>query len=94
MRLLPSSASAAPRALPDLERSLLRRGIGALVAGRSRCDRCHRTPLVGERVHVYDNGRLACELCRDSREPASRAPVSSEIVRHPEAGHTVRLRAA
>jgi hypothetical protein len=76
---------------PDLERSLLRRGIGALIAGRSRCDHCHRTPLVGERIHLYESGRLACELCRPLRREE---PVSSEIVRGPEAGHAVRLRAA
>jgi len=78
-----------PRA--DLERWLLRRGIGVLVAGRSRCHHCHRTPLVGERVHLYESGRLACDLCRDLRREA---PVSSEVVRGPEAGHAVRLRAA
>jgi hypothetical protein len=76
---------------PDLERSLLRRGIGVLVAGRSRCQHCRRTPLVGERIHMYESGRLACELCRDVHDEA---PVSSEIVRSSEAGHAVRLRAA
>lgn len=81
--------STSPR--PDLERSLLRRGIGALVAGRSRCDDCRRTPLIGERVHIYENGRLACELCRDVHDEL---PVSSEVVRGSEAGHAVRLRVA
>lgn len=76
---------------PDLERSLLRRGLGALVAGRARCHHCRRTPLVGERIHMFESGHLACELCRDVH---GEAPISSEIVRGSEAGHAVRLRAA
>lgn len=37
----------------DLERALLRKGVGSLAAGRHRCDDCGRTPLAGEQVHLY-----------------------------------------
>jgi hypothetical protein len=76
----------------QLERVLLRRGLGVLEADRSCCADCGRTPLVGEHVHVYDgrHQRMVCELCRPLREEA---PVASEIVRHFERGHTVRLTA-
>jgi hypothetical protein len=73
---------------PELERQLLRRSVMALAAGRDRCDGCHRTPLVGERVHMYDGGRVLCELCRRERREA---PVRSEPVLGSEHGHTVRL---
>lgn len=75
-----------------LERTLLRRGVGALAQHRSSCVDCGRTPLVGERVHLYagDGGDLVCELCRPlRREP----PAATESVRHSERGHTVRLTA-
>ncbi|MCW3029900.1 MAG: hypothetical protein QOF54_1888 [Solirubrobacteraceae bacterium] len=74
----------------QLERHLLRRGVGALEADRDCCADCGRTPLTGEHVHLYDgrNGGLVCELCRLLR---SDAPVASELVRHCEHGQTVRL---
>jgi hypothetical protein len=78
--------------IEQLERFLLRRGVGALEADRSRCADCGRTPLTGEHVHLYDGRtpRLICELCRPARRDA---PMASEIVRHCEHGHTVRLTA-
>ncbi|MEA2252132.1 MAG: hypothetical protein QOG70_2374 [Solirubrobacteraceae bacterium] len=75
---------------PDLERALLRKGVVALVAGRATCRDCGRSPLVGERVHVF-GGDLVCELCRSGR---SEAPERSEVVHHSEHGQTVRRRAA
>jgi hypothetical protein len=49
---------------------------------------CHRTPLIGEVVHIYGQG-LVCELCRPlRREP----PASSEIVRSPEHDRAVKAR--
>jgi hypothetical protein len=83
----------------QLERFLLRRGVGALEADRHRCADCGRTPLIGEHVHLYDQGSqltggrkrgIVCELCRALRREH---PVASEIVRHSEHGHTVRLTA-
>jgi hypothetical protein len=73
---------------PELERQLLRRSVMALAAGRDHCDGCHRTPLVGEQVHVYDGGRVLCELCRRERREA---PLRSESVHGSEHGQTVRL---
>ena len=79
--------------VPDerrFERSLLRRGLGVLESDRNRCADCGRTPLTGEQVHLYDGrkGGVVCELCRPLRREA---PVASELVRHCEHGHTVRL---
>jgi hypothetical protein len=72
------------------ERTLLRRGVGALEANRDRCADCGRTPLTGEQVHLYEGRKrgIVCELCRQLR---SEAPVATELVRHCEHGHTVRL---
>jgi len=73
---------------PLVEISLLRHSVGALSARRHGCVHCHRTPLVGEVVHMYDD-RLVCELCRPlHREP----PARSESVRSPEHDRAVRAR--
>jgi hypothetical protein len=73
---------------PLLEISLLRHSVGALKARRHDCVHCHRTPLIGEVVHIYGKG-LVCELCRPlHRERPSR----SEIVRSPEHDRAVRAR--
>lgn len=73
----------------ELERSLLRRAVGTLTAGRHRCSDCGRTPLTGELVHLYrDRLGIVCELCRPR---LAELPVSSRTVRHTELGRTVRL---
>jgi hypothetical protein len=76
----------------QLERVLLRRGLGALEASRHSCSDCGRTPLTGEQVHLYAGReqRVVCELCRPRHREA---PVASELVRHCEHGHAVRLTA-
>jgi hypothetical protein len=75
----------------QLERFLLLRGVGSLTADRHRCADCERTPLVGERVHTYERQTgIVCELCSRLRRSA---PLASELVRHSELGHTVRLMA-
>jgi hypothetical protein len=62
--------------------------VGARAASSPRCADCGRTPLVGERVHRYDGGRLRCELCRTlCRED----PIDAELVRVVEHGHAVRI---
>lgn len=87
--------ASASRHVEQLERVLLRRGVGALEAGRHRCTDCGRTPLTGEHVHLYGSPPspshgIVCELCRLLRREA---PAATEIVRHSEHGHTVRLTA-
>jgi hypothetical protein len=79
------------RSRPALEIALLRRGVGELAAGRCRCQVCRRTPLIGERIHVYEDGRTLCALCRRRRREE---PVSTEVVRSSEYGHAVKLRPA
>ena len=71
------------------ERRLLRRSVGVLEASRDRCADCGRTPLIGEHVHLYASVRgIVCELCSALRgEPAA----ATELVRHGERGHAVRL---
>jgi hypothetical protein len=76
---------------PDLERELLRKSVGEQAAGRTSCDDCGRTPLVGERVHRFGDGALICDLCRHRRDDR---PERSYVVHHSERGLTVRRRAA
>ena len=73
----------------DLERRLLRRGLGELTAGRHACGSCGRTPLVGEELHTYPQDVVVCTLCRAGRTDM---PERSERVQHPAGGYTVRLR--
>ena len=85
-----------PRILPtigerDLERELLRKATVALRESSTRCRDCGRTPLTGDRVHIYTRGHRVCELCRPRR---SGAPERSEAVHHSERGQTVRRSAA
>jgi hypothetical protein len=74
--------------IPDLELALLRRGVDRRAAGRERCKRCNRTPLIGERIYVHDAGTMLCELCRDTQRDAS---LRSSLVHGPEFGHTMRV---
>ena len=73
---------------PLMEISLLRQSVGALGARRHGCADCHRTPLVGEFVHIYGE-RLVCALCRSRHRDA---PVRTEVVRSPEHERAVRSR--
>jgi hypothetical protein len=87
----------APRALRrvrsrafEIEAALLRASVNALAAERPTCRHCHRTPLVGERVHLYDGRHrtdVVCELCRPLR---TAAPDRTELVRSPEQGQSVQ----
>jgi hypothetical protein len=73
---------------PLVEISLLRHSVGALSARRHGCVHCHRTPLIGEIVHIYGEA-LVCELCRPLHRER---PGRSEIVRSPEHDRAVRSR--
>jgi hypothetical protein len=72
----------------DLELALLRRGVDERAAGSERCQRCNRTPLIGESIYFYEHGTMLCELCREGeREP----PLSSGLMHGPAFGHTMRI---
>jgi hypothetical protein len=87
----------APR--PLIESLLVRRSIGELASRRLHCVHCRRTPLVGERIYVYETGprrlgapagadRLVCELCLPlRREP----PARSELVMPVEHAGSIRI---
>jgi hypothetical protein len=74
--------------MPELELAMLRRGVDERSAVFERCGHCHRTPLIGERVYVYESGEILCELCRTRH---GHAPRSWRLVHTPEFGHTMRI---
>ena len=80
--------TASLRDMLDLELALLRRGLDERLAGSERCTCCNRTPLVGERVYVYQSGVIACELCRERQHES---PLRTRTVHGPEFGHTMRI---
>lgn len=88
---MPTSA----RRITILETALLRRSVGATIAGRDSCRHCQRTPLVGERIHFYDaagGSELVCDLCRPTR---AQAPQRTQLMHSAEHDRAVRvLRAA
>jgi hypothetical protein len=73
---------------PDLELALLRRGMHERAADRERCHECRRTPLIGERIYLYDGGAVLCELCRAL---SAHVPTGSRVIHGPEFGHTMKL---
>jgi hypothetical protein len=75
------------RSPPTLGNALLRKALLRLDAGERRCTDCNRTPLIGERLHLYEDGRVACDLCRAHHRDD---PVRSERVHGSERGHAVR----
>lgn len=80
--------------MPDLAGILLRRSVGSLDSGRSRCSTCQRTPLVGEELHEMDTGRLLCDLCVSALPEDDRRAVRSERVHASERQLAVAPRAA
>ena len=76
------------REMQALELALLRGGIEERAAERRQCMRCERTPLIGERVYLYQGGSVVCELCRSFE---SISPMASELVHGPAFGHTIRI---
>jgi hypothetical protein len=86
MRLWPDDRTPDDRA--DLELALLRRGVVARAGSIERCGRCQRTPLIGERVYIYERGVVRCELCRGVEH---HPPAGSHVMHGPEFGHTIRV---
>lgn len=94
---MPSLSRPRRTSMPSLrtqprEISLLRSSVVALVPERPGCVHCHRTPLVGELVHVYTAAgteRHVCELCRPRHREA---PARSEIVHSSEYHRAVKAR--
>ena len=82
------------RLMPDLAGMLLRRSVGSLDSGRACCSRCRRTPLVGERLHEMDTGRMMCDLCVTELPEAKRVSVRTERVHAADRHLTVAPRAA
>jgi hypothetical protein len=66
--------------MPDLGCLILRKSVKALADDRPRCRGCRRTPLVGERLHEMQTGRVLCALCVAALPEDRREPVRSELV--------------
>jgi hypothetical protein len=68
----------------DIASILLRSRLGALVPEGPWCSHCHRSPLVGERIHELASGKRVCSLCVAQVADREGDPVSSELVRSGE----------
>ena len=83
---------------PELELALLRRGVRRMSASRWACSRCGRSPLVGERLHVFaphGDEESICDLCMKKAPDGSFGdPVRLERVLAGERPLTVRRAAA
>ena len=80
--------------MPDLAGILLRRSVDSLDSGRARCSACHRTPLIGEKLHETDGGRRFCDLCVTQVPERDRGGVRTELVHAADRHLTVAPRAA
>ena len=80
--------------MPELAAMLLRKSVGSTSKERPRCSGCRRTPLVGERLHEMDSGRMLCELCRADVPEHDLHTVRSELVRPSEKSLLIVPRAA
>jgi hypothetical protein len=78
----------------DLASMLLRKSVGSMVSGRSRCSSCERTPLAGELLHELDSGSTMCDLCLAQLPEAERRVVRSERMRAGERHLAVVTKAA
>lgn len=70
---------------------LLRNSLGSVHSDRASCAACHRTPLIGELLHVLESGREVCSLCLTAGDGE---PVRSERVRATDKKLAVVPRAA
>lgn len=65
---------------PDLTVLLLRKSVGSMTSERAQCSVCHRTPLTGELLHVFESDRVLCQLCLSRLPEDRRKPLRSERV--------------
>jgi len=68
--------------------------MGSLGSGRTCCSGCRRIPLVGERLHEMDTGRMLCDLCVSQLPEDKRVLVRTERVHACDRHLTVAPRAA
>jgi hypothetical protein len=80
--------------MTDLASILMRKSLGALKSDVTRCSACHRMPLVGERLHELESGRILCDLCLAALPEEDRRAIRSERVRASERPLAVVPRAA
>jgi hypothetical protein len=78
----------------DLASMILRTSLGALGQHSSTCSECHRTPLAGELLHVFESGDELCSLCLAGLPEPERVPLRSERVHAGERRLAVVPRAA
>jgi hypothetical protein len=64
----------------ELASIILRHSLRAVENDRSSCSRCHRTPVAGELMHVFEAGHALCSLCLARLPEPERAPLRSERV--------------
>ena len=65
----------------DMDSILMQTRLGAVPQDGPRCSSCGRSPLVGERMHVFDSGTTACSLCAPRLVASEGEPVADELVR-------------
>ena len=80
--------------MPDLASMLLRKSLRAARDAWTRCDRCRRTPLTGERLHELHSGRTLCDLCLAKLPEEDRNAVRSQRVHASERHLAVAPKAA
>ena len=80
--------------MPDLSSMLVRNSVRSMERNGESCSRCDRVPLVGERLHEMDTGRVLCDLCLARLPEEDRIAVRSERVRASERQLAVVPRAA
>lgn len=83
-----------PHHAPELERRFLRLGVEGMASERTGCSRCGRSPLVGERLFVFETsgGEVAlCDICRAGAPEGSLGqPLRIQRTRASERGLNVR----
>ncbi|MBA2506816.1 MAG: hypothetical protein H0V29_12890 [Thermoleophilaceae bacterium] len=65
----------------ELSKLILRHSISALSSHRGAdCDKCRRTPVPGEFLHLFEDGRALCALCIEKLPRKRRTHLRAERV--------------